>query len=103
MINVEPYKNFAKLELCTRRPDLRRDLHVFVAYVREREIKRGHRDNAIPKADARRLAKLMSDPAADNEIVEMGCSTWLDFVDACALSLEFGPILYVDLVWSFNL
>jgi len=31
---------------------LRRDLHVFVDYVRAREVKRSHRGNALSKADA---------------------------------------------------
>lgn len=69
--------------------DLRRDLHAFADYVRERRIKRAHRSNDIPKADAKRLAKLLSDPEAEAEFSESGSSTWLDFIDGLALRLGF--------------
>ena len=60
----------ARLDVPSRWPDLRRDIHVFVAYVRDREVKRSHRGNNLGKADAARLAKLMSDPEAPNEVAE---------------------------------
>ena len=41
----------APLDVVTAVPDLRRDLHVFVDYVRAREVKRSHRGNALSKAD----------------------------------------------------
>lgn len=57
-----------KLDVPVRSADLRRDLHVFVDYVRDREVKRGHRDNLLGKADAKRLAKLLAyRPSADEE------------------------------------
>ncbi len=86
---VEPFSISKNVEIDAERPDLRRDLHVFVAYVKDREIKRGHRDNLIPKADARRLAKLMSDKVADDEIEADSYSQWLHFVDRVALKLGF--------------
>jgi hypothetical protein len=83
-MNIDRIKNSSKLDTVTARPDIRRDLHVFVDYVRDREVKRGHRDNSLSKADARRLAKLLSDPEAESEVQEDGDSTWVDFVDLFA-------------------
>jgi hypothetical protein len=57
---------------------------VFCDYVRDREVKRAHRNNALAKSDARRLAKLLSDPMAVDEVAEDGCSSWVDFVDRTA-------------------
>src|SRR5262249_22969673 len=79
----------ASLDVVTASPDLRRDLHVFVDYVRTREIKRSHRGNALSKSDAKRLAKLMSDPEAAREVEQEGSSAWIDFVDDVALQLGF--------------
>ena len=42
----------SRLDVATDLPDLRRDLHVFVDYVRAREVKRSHRGNVLSKADA---------------------------------------------------
>lgn len=69
--------------------DLRRDLHVFADYVQEREVKRLHRSNKLGKSDSLRLAKLMSDPEAVDEVRETGGSSWVDFVDGLALRLGF--------------
>lgn len=67
--------------------DLRRDLLIFVEYMQTREVKRLHRTNGLPKADALRLAKLMSDPDAEADVRQEGWSAWLDFVDSTALKL----------------
>ena len=69
--------------------DLRRDLHVFVRYVQEREIKRLHRDNNLSKSDSLRLAKMMSDPEAVAGVRETGGSSWVDYVDWMALKMGF--------------
>ncbi|MEM7125030.1 MAG: hypothetical protein AAF702_01810 [Chloroflexota bacterium] len=70
--------------------DLRRDLHLFMDYVSSREIKRTHRSNQLPKADTKRLAKLMDvESVALEEIAEHGSSGWVDTVDELALSLGF--------------
>ena len=87
-MEIEPI-DVARLEVPTRLPDLRRDLHVFVDYVRGREVKRSHRGNALGKADAKRLAKLMSDADAQEEVDEEGSSAWIGFVDGVALKLGF--------------
>ena len=88
IVEIEPI-DVARLEVPTRLPDLRRDLHVFVDYVRGREVKRSHRGNALSKADAKRLAKLMSDAEAAQDVDETGSSAWIDFVDDVALKLGF--------------
>jgi len=67
--------------------DLRRDIHVFVEYIRDRRVKRSHRGNQLSKADATRLAKLMSDPEVLTAIQEEGSSPWMDYVDSVALQL----------------
>jgi hypothetical protein len=85
-MKVEPI-DVALLDAVTELPDLRRDLHVFVDYVRAREVKRSHRGNVLSKADAKRLARLMSDKDAAREVNEEGSSAWIDFVDDIALEL----------------
>jgi hypothetical protein len=87
-MKVEPI-DVARLDVATESPDLRRDLHVFVDYVREREVKRSHRGNALSKADAKRLARLLSGPDALPEVDEEGSPAWIDFVDDIALELGF--------------
>ncbi len=79
----------AALDVATALPDLRRDLHAFVDYVRTREVKRSHRGNTLSKADTKRLAKLLSDPDAVREVDEEGSPAWIDFVDEIALRLGF--------------
>lgn len=49
-------KALAGLELLPARPvDLRRDLSVFVDFVRAEGLKRAHRGNGIPKGPAAKL------------------------------------------------
>ena len=79
----------AALDVATASQDLRRDLHVFVDYVRTHEVKRSHRENALSKADAKRLAKLLSDPDAVGEVDAEGSSAWIDFVDDVTRQLGF--------------
>jgi hypothetical protein len=88
IVNLESI-DVASLDVVTALPDLRRDLHVFVDFVRGREIKRSHRGNALSRADAKRLAKLLSDPDTVREVDEEGSSPWIDFVDDVALKLGF--------------
>jgi hypothetical protein len=87
-VNLEPF-DVAALDFATALPDLRRDLHVFVDYVRAREVKRSHRGNSLAKADAKRLAKLLSDPDAVREVDEEGSSAWIDYVDKVTRQLGF--------------
>ena len=69
--------------------DLRRDLHIYVKYIRERDVKRRHRTNDISKADSKRLAKLMGDFLTQEEVKKSTYSPWLDFIDWLALKLGF--------------
>lgn len=79
----------SKLDVPVRTADLRRDLHVFVDYVRDRDVKRGHRDNLLNKADAKRLAKLLSYKPPPEEQKADEYSAWMGFVDNTALRLGF--------------
>ncbi len=88
IVSLEPI-DVASLDIATGLPDVRRDIHVFVDYVRAREVKRSHRGNMLSKADSKRLAKLLSDPEAVREVDEAGASGWVDFVDDIALKLGF--------------
>jgi hypothetical protein len=67
--------------------DLRRDMHTFVQYVRENEVKRLVRDNRLSVVDYRRLATLLSDPDAKEQIAADNISLWVDYVDGRALRL----------------
>jgi hypothetical protein len=77
------------LEVFANPSDLRQDLHAFMDYARNHEIKRGHRDNRIPAAHQQRLAKLMSAPASAGQMDEAGCSHWIEHVDELCLALNF--------------
>jgi hypothetical protein len=77
------------LETCSCEFDLRKDLHIYVNYIRDRTIKRSVRENNMPKADAKRIAKLLSDAEALADIEESGGSAWLDFIEKLALALGF--------------
>lgn len=79
----------SRLDVPARTVDVRRAIHVFVDYIRSREVKRSHRGNTLSKADAKRLAKLLSDPLVAEEVEEKGSSDWLDYIDRLALELGF--------------
>lgn len=68
--------------------DLRKDLHIFMGYLREHEVKRSVRGNRLPKSDALRLAKSMTDPGAAEEVERDGESIWIDYVDQTARLLK---------------
>jgi len=69
--------------------DLRRDLHTFSRYVSYNEIKRAHRDNSLPKAHLKRIAKMMSDSSLVKDVDEDGHSHWIAFIDRLSLKLDF--------------
>ncbi len=81
--------DISDLEVFSNPCDPRRDLPLFVDYVQEREVKRLYRTNDLSKADALRLAKILSDPEAEAEVREHGAAGWVDFVDWLALKLGF--------------
>jgi hypothetical protein len=77
------------LTVVTNPCDLRRDIHAFITYVRDREVKRSYRDNQLSKADTNRLVKLLSDPLASEDIKQVGYSSWLNYLDQLVLQLGF--------------
>ena len=77
------------LKVFSNHCNLRKDLHLFMNYVENRSVKRSTRGNSLPKMDARRLAKLISDPLAPEEVEDFGYSNWLDYIDDTALKLGF--------------
>lgn len=87
-INLETC-NVAHLDVYGNPYNLRRDIHEFVNYVSQREVKRAHRSNRLPKADAKRIAKLMSHPDCVQDVQNEGYSWWIGEVDYLALRLDF--------------
>lgn len=69
--------------------DVRHDLHAYVEYVKDNEVKRSHRSNDLSASDTKRLAKLMSHSSAIEEIKMSGFSSWVNYVDELALLLKF--------------
>ncbi|GAB5491719.1 MAG: hypothetical protein Phog2KO_19340 [Phototrophicaceae bacterium] len=69
--------------------DLRHDLHIFVDYVRNHEVKRKTNGNDLMKGDVKRLSKRLSYPYIMDEYNNRAFSVWLDFVDRIALGLGF--------------
>jgi len=88
MIKLEK-TDVESLEVFLNTHDLRRDLHAFVRYVSENDIKRAHRDNSLPKAHLKRIAKMMSDSSLIRDINEEGYSSWIAFIDRLSLDLGF--------------
>ncbi len=76
-------------EIVANTLDLRKDLHTFTAYIRDRVVKRTFRENIIPKDHARRIAKLLSHPEGVNEVNARGESKWLNFIDNLAFNMGF--------------
>jgi hypothetical protein len=73
------------LEIMTNSLHLRRDMHIFIDYVRQRDVKRSYRGNNLSKTDATRLAKLMNNPLKAGTYH----GTWIDFIDQLVLDLGF--------------
>ncbi|MEA3385100.1 MAG: hypothetical protein U9Q89_01395 [Thermodesulfobacteriota bacterium] len=88
MIKLEK-TDIESLEVFLNTHDMRRDLHAFVRYVSENDIKRTHRDNSLPKAHLKRIAKMMSDSSLIRDINEEGYSSWIAFIDRLSLDLGF--------------
>ncbi len=88
-MDLMPAAGVKDLDVISNSRELRRDVHVFVDYIREREVKRTYRSNELPKADIKRLAKLINDPETLEEVQSIGTSPWIDFIDHLALILGF--------------
>ena len=71
--------------------NVRRDLMLFIDYVKQRGLKRAHRDNSIPKMDIKRLFKILKVPEVlkDTELEE---GTWSHFI--CNLARDLGLLNY---------
>lgn len=91
-MNIDRIRSLAELDVEPSGPDIRRDVHTFVAYVSQRRVKRGHRDNAIGKADSMRLAKLLSAPEVADDLADRGYSPWLYTIDEIAR--QWGLVRY---------
>ena len=89
--NKDPFTpiDVSNLQVVSNERELRRDIHVFVDYVQDREVKRSHRSNALGKADSKRMAKLMTDCEAVREVDQKGYSVWVNLIDSLALNLGF--------------
>lgn len=68
-----------------------RDLITFITYISDRDVKRSHRDNLIPKADLKRLTKILDVPETrkDSELEEGSWAEWISFI-----ALNMGLISY---------
>ena len=88
-MDLAPAADVKDLDIVSNSRELRRDLHVFVNYIHERDVKRTHRSNDLPKSDIKRLSKLMGDPETQVEVQSTGTSLWIDFIDLLALRLGF--------------
>ena len=78
-----------ELNVVSNQCDLRHDLHSYVEYMQNRDVKRLHRSNALNRSDSKRLAKLMSDSYAVEEVEANGHSDWINYVDRLALLFKF--------------
>lgn len=75
-------------EIVPARPvNLRRDLYQFVAYVQANGLTRTYRENSIPKAAARRLAKMLSYKDEPQAVEEGGAGFWSDMISHIARTL----------------
>ena len=86
--NLTP-TNTDELSVVSNPYDLRHDLHAYVEYVQNRDVKRLHRSNELNRSDSKRLAKLMSDSYPIEEVETRGYSRWINYVDKVALALKF--------------
>jgi hypothetical protein len=86
--NLAP-ANIDELSVFSNPFDVRHDLHAFIEYVQDNEVKRSHRSNELSASDTKRLAKLMSHSSAIEEVKISGISSWVNYVDELALLLKF--------------
>ncbi len=90
-VNINESGNEPDKELSTysNHNDLRHDLHAYVEYVQNRDVKRLHRSNELNKSDSKRLAKLMTDSSLVESVKAHGFSNWIYYVDELALLFKF--------------
>jgi len=85
--NINKLSN--ELSVVSNQFDLRHDLHAYVEYVQDRDVKRLHRSNELNKSDLKRLAKLMSDSSAIEFVESYGFSNWINYIDKLAYVFKF--------------
>ncbi len=68
--------------------NLLHDLHHYLIYVQENQVKRKTRDNELTAADTKKILKTFSSPTLLAEYQRTRFCKWLDFVETLALSLE---------------
>ena len=81
--------NIDEQSVVSNQCDLRHDLHSYVEYMQNRDVKRLHRSNELNRSDSKRLAKLMSDSYTIEEVEANGYSKWINYVDKLALAFKF--------------
>lgn len=86
--NLTP-TNIDELSVFSNQYDVRHDLHAFLEYVQDRDVKRSHRSNELSGSDTKRLAKLMSDSSVIEFVESYGFSNWINYVDKLALRSKF--------------
>jgi len=80
-----PEHEVRALEVLPSRPvNLRRDIYKFVEYVQSSGLRRTHRGNAIPKAAAGKLARLLSYRDEPAIVEQSGTGYWSDYVSHVA-------------------
>jgi len=87
--NKSSNKPSIELSIVSNPCDVRHDLHAYVEYMQDRDVKRLHRNNKLNRVDSKRLAKLMSEPYIIEEVKNNGDSEWINYVDELALVFEF--------------
>ena len=86
--NLTP-ANINELSVFSNQYDLRHDLHAYVEYIQDRDVKRLHRSNELNRSDSKRLAKLMSNSSVIEEVEQNGYSEWINYIDILAYVFEF--------------
>ncbi len=70
--------------------NIRKDIHTYTEYVRERAIKRSYRDNSLSKTDTVRLIKLLTyPPEFEDKVTYSDPEGWLYFIDKLVYDLGF--------------
>lgn len=79
-------KKLDQIDLSPEDFNIRRDLMAFVHYAWERDIKRSHRENLIPKSDLKRLIKILQPPEILRDL-EPTEGHWAEWISELARNL----------------
>lgn len=81
--------DISNFECVSNQNDIRHDLYHYMQYVSNKEIKRSHRENLLPKNDLKRLARSFKNSQnLLKEFEENGEVFWIAFVDNLALKMR---------------